>query len=350
VSARLEAGDMFFDREEWKPALKWYQNALKKERGQPWAKASALYCQWALDGDERDLKDLVALAKEGNPRAQNLCDKVFWGQLPEPADATANLLRQFRETIIKMPKKAPSGEAKMTLSTLEAPSNYLAVRMEMEALEHDLTLKVQVNRIPKPDPRNPIAPVKWQLWKYDGTDPRPGVPKPAVEVVKAIARLAKKPFDEARNWAAASKVAAELGPEKVVDLLGVMVHPPRVPEGSHALAWLPRVQLAAAQVIGQLDSDWDGSVRREALMSILHGPMDWATEAAIRVMAKLGRDHEAYAPDIHDAFQVLADARPDTGYWSWERTLHQQWLSLPHLYPDERKALEKTLEALNRQE
>jgi hypothetical protein len=105
--------------------------------------------------------------------------------------------------------------------------------------------------------------------------------------------------------------------------------------------------MAAAQVLGQLDGEWDGSTRREALLSVLHGPQDWATEAAIRVMAWLGRENEAYAPDIHDAFQVLADARPDRGYCSWERTLYSQWITLPHLYPDEREAMERKLKEMD---
>jgi hypothetical protein len=103
------------------------------------------------------------------------------------------------------------------------------------------------------------------------------------------------------------------------------------------------VQLAAAQVAGQLDGGWDGSVRREALRSVLLGPSDWATEAAVRVLARLGWENEAFAPDIGAAFQELADQRPREGYCCWERTLFRLWLQLPHLYPEERAALEKTL-------
>src|SRR5262249_10950599 len=100
-------------------------------------------------------------------------------------------------------------------------------------------------------------------------------------------------------------------------------------------------------VAGQVDAGWDGSVRREALLSVLHGPQDWATEAAIRVLARIGRENEAYAPDIHDAFQLLADNRPDGGDLGWERALYSHWLTLPHLYPDERKLMENILAALN---
>lgn len=73
------------------------------------------------------------------------------------------------------------------------------------------------------------------------------------------------------------------------------------------------------------------------------GPSDWATEAAIRVLARLGRDYEPIAPDIHDLFQQLADHRPDIGYCCWEQTLFRSWLELPHLFPKEREELKRVL-------
>src|SRR5262249_37515533 len=48
MSARLEAGDTFFDWQKWDSALRWYENALAKDPGQPWAKPSALFCRWKL--------------------------------------------------------------------------------------------------------------------------------------------------------------------------------------------------------------------------------------------------------------------------------------------------------------
>jgi tetratricopeptide (TPR) repeat protein len=349
LSARLEAGDMFFERQEWQHALGWYEDALGKERRQPWAQPSALFCRWKLTNDERHLRDLVGLAKGQNQRAQQLCYRAYGAGLPEPADATANMLRQFRQAIREDPKKAPVGECRLALSCLEAPSNFLAFRLEMEALRHDLRLAVAVEQVPEPDPRRPIAEGKFVLWKYDGTDASPGLPPPPEDVVRRIGELAAAPFDEMANWAAASRVAEGLGPGRVGEALAVMVWPPPVPEGGSALSWLPRMQRAAAQVAGQVDAGWEGSARREALVSVLLGPQDWATEAAIRVLARLGRENEAFAPDIHDAFQQLADHRPKAGYCCWERTLFRSWLELPHLFPKEREALERTLREIEAQ-
>jgi tetratricopeptide (TPR) repeat protein len=347
VSARLEAGDTFFEREQWQPALGWYENAVAKEKGQPWAVPSALFCRWKLTHDERHIRELVELAKQGNDRARHLFNEEFYGGIPEPHDATANLLRQFRDTIVKDPKNAPTGEAQMAVTSLEAPSNFLAFRMEMAALKHDLRLTVTVNSIAKPDPRNPYEEVKYMLWKYDGTNALPNLPAPSADVVNRIAALAVQRYDDWANWAAASCIAEEVGPERVGEVLAAMVHPPPVPKGHSALSWLPRVQHAAAQVAAQVDEGWEDSARREALLSVLFGPSDWATNAAIRALARIGRENEPFAPDIHDAFQHLADCRPDSGYCCWERTLFSEWLGLPHLYPDERKALQKTLQEVD---
>lgn len=348
VSARLEAADTFFERDQWQPALKWYENALAKEKNQPWAHPSALFCKWKLTGDEGLLKALVNLANQGNERAGHLCNRVFYGDLPEPSDATANLLRQFSEMIRTKPAEAPTGEATMAVTSLEAPSNFLAFRMEMAALKHDLRLVVSVNAVGKPDPRRPVADVKYLLWKYEGTNASPNLPPPPADVAQKIAGLAAMTYDPQLNWASASRVAAELGPARVGEVLATMVHPPAIPAGRGALNWLPRVQHAAAQVAAQVDDGWEGSARREALLSVLHGPSDWATEAAIRALARIGAENEAFAPDIDEAFKKLAANRPDVGYCSWEDTLYQSWLQLPHLFDNERADLEKKLKALRK--
>jgi hypothetical protein len=114
-----------------------------------------------------------------------------------------------------------------------------------------------------------------------------------------------------------------------------------------ALAWLPRVHFAACAVLAHLDSGWEESVRRAALLSVLHGPMDWTTEAAVRVLAYLGHQEEPLAPDIHDEFQRLYDNRPSHGHWGWYRTLLQCWPWLPHLYDRERDEMRKQLAALD---
>lgn len=346
MSARLEAGDTFFERERWQDALRWYENAIGKERKQDWAYPSALFCRWMLSEDERQVRELQDLAKKGNGRAQQLYHQLYFNALPEPVDATANCLRQIREMLLKEPQKGEGSTMSLTVSGLEAPSNTLAFRLEMEALKQDLRLDITVEEVAKPDPRVPIAEVKYLLWRYDGTDPSPVLPPPGKDVVQRIAAIARLPYDEDVCWAAASHVAEALGPERVEEVLATMVHPPAVPEGATALAWLPRVQHAAMQVAAQVDEGWDGSVRREALLSVLLGPQDWVTLAAVRALTRIARENEAYSPGIGEAFQQLADHRPYPGFCCWEQTLYQNWLELPHLFPREREELQKKLQEI----
>jgi len=346
MSARLEAGDTFFERDHWQDALRWYENALAKERRQEWAYPSALFCRWMLTEDERQVHELVDLAKKGNGRAQQLYHQLYFNALPEPVDASANLLRQIREMLLKEDDKTSGTTVKATLSGLEAPSNTLAYRLEMEALGKEVGLDVTVETVAKPDPRVPITNVRYLLWRYVGTDPAPVPAPPSPEIVQRIADLARLPFDDDASWAAASYVAEALGPQRAGEVLAVMVHPPAVPPGSTSLAWLPRVQHAAMQVVAQLDEGWEGSARREALLSALLGPQDWITQAAIRAMTRLGRENESFAPDIGDAFQQLADHRPLPGFCCWEHTLYQNWLQLPHLFPGEREKLQKKLKEI----
>jgi hypothetical protein len=54
-----------------------------------------------------------------------------------------------------------------------------------------------------------------------------------------------------------------------------------------AWTWIWSVQVAAAFVIAQLEADWEGSFRKEALFSLVNGPMDWTVNAAIIALTVL---------------------------------------------------------------
>ena len=289
---------------------------------------------------------MIALAKQGNSRAIQLYHHEFFSEIDEPVDATANVLRQLRDAISGPPDEAPTGEVKLSLSSLECPSNFLAFRLEMAALKYDLKLKVAVERVPKPDPRWPIEPVKYTLWDYAGTDATPGLPIPSQDVANEVAKLACEPFENDLNWASASRVAAKLGEGRIPELLATLVHPPPVPPGKTSLQWVPRVQQTVAKVIASTSELWENTARRDALLAMLLGPQDWITKAAIHAMARIALDQPAYTLDIHNAFLKLAASRPDKGFCCWEYALYRAWLELPHLFPHEREDMESILRSL----
>ena len=229
----------------------------------------------------------------------------------------------------------------MTLSTLEAPSARLAIELERAAHGLDPHYELVVETVPDiEDPRVPCAKVDHLLWTYDGTRAEPALPPPDPSVAALVAALAAKPFHPGDNWAQASHVAARLGPVAVDHLLAAMVHPSPVPAGTHALAWLPRLQSAAAMVIAQIDDGWEGSVRRAALRSMLLGPGDWTTGVAIDVLASIARDEPAHAQDIERLFRQRAHHLPEQGHWDWIDRLYRQWATLPWLTQQERDAID----------
>jgi hypothetical protein len=131
-------------------------------------------------------------------------------------------------------------------------------------------------------------------------------------------------------------------------VLATLVHPPAIAEGFTALSWLPRVHDAALAVVAQIDTGaWLGSERRAALRSVLLGPQDWTTEAAIRTLVRLVRAQPALFVDVHEMFGTLEAHCPDAGHWGWIRTLFRAWSELPQLFPNEREALQARLAELD---
>lgn len=342
-STLLEVGDTWFEREEWQKALVWYEKLLRQIPDHPWALASQAFCKWRLGGDEQHWDALIEMAHERNPRAHQL-----WYEntiaLPEPGDSLAHILRRFRER----PEAAPSTPLEVSLSHLEAPSNLLALRMELRRRDLPEQTTLTILQIPQPDPRRSYVEVDHPLWRYEGNDAFPTLPPPAAEVATAIVELACKPFDPFLNWDQASHVAAALGPERVVDLLAVMTHPPALPdEERDPLEWIPRVQFSAGQVLAQIDDGWEGSRRRSALLSALFGPSDWTTVAAIRALALLASREPALSWPIHQHFEQLESYLPDSGYCCWEYTLYLNWRLVPCLTEVERENLEAKLDELD---
>lgn len=358
LSTFLEAGDGWLENEDWASALQWYDQVLAREAGHAWAQPSSWYCQWKLTQRQDGIDRVIEAAKAGNERARRLWSDAF-DAVSEPQDASANVLRQVRDSLMKKPgtpaeattEPRKPNRISMAVSSLEAPSNALAFALEFAALGRPVELEMKFENIPQPDPRTPICPVAHPLWRYEGTDARAALPAPAPDLQERIAQLAQAPYRPAADWAAASHVALAFGPEsgqdRSLDVLACMVHPPALPSGVPALAWVPRVQLTAAQVLAQIDEGWEGSRRRELLLSVLFGPSDWATSAAIKAIAWIGCSEPAHALEIHRCFERLEAHRPDNGYCCWLADLYESWRQLPLLFDREREALQQKLADLS---
>lgn len=347
VSALLEAGDMHVEHGQWQLAIERYALAQAREPGQPWAIASSHYARWRLHGDASAMDALTRLSQASDQRAMQLLALAHdWG-LPEPSDATANILRDFARKRTEDARFSISGSFRIGVSSLEAPSNYLAAAMQFRAWGTHPAIEVETSEPDGEDPRTCLMPVRWPVWRYAGIRAFPALPAPSDELRQRIADLAGLPIGTDPTWVAACLQAQAIGPDRAAELLAVLVHPPDVPTGTTALAWLPRVQCTVMHVACHLDTGWEGSVRRDALRSVLLGPRDWATEAAIRAMTRLVRDEPALAPAIHEDFSLLAAHRPTAGYWGWERTLFEHWQALPHLSTHERRDLQTIVSGID---
>ena len=202
------------------------------------------------------------------------------------------------------------------------------------------TLEPTYQHIASPDPRLPVDPdLAFPVWRLESEHLVPALPPAPAEIADALARVARLPFDRDRVWAAASVAMAEHPGHPATAWLGAVTHPPPAPEGSDVPAWVARVQLAVADALCHLDTGWGGSQRRAALYSLLHGPMDWSTEAAAFALGRLVQDEPALFLDVHEAFTTLEATRPDSGACCWLEGLYTAWYRLEGLWDQEREAL-----------
>lgn len=344
LGARLEAADGYLTHREWNKALAWYEQVLHREPDHPWGFPSALFCRWKLSGDALKHQRLVEMARRipPNRRAEQLMrvKETYVGILPLPADATANAVRGIAKSFREKPPEEPGGEMALTLSHLESPSATRALEEQLKALGHPMPVVVSVKAIPKPDPRQPCRPIKYSLWIYDGDCARPGLPPPTPPILQIVSELASNPYDRDENWKDAQIAAEKLQEDQIPQLLAAMVHPPAMPSAADALEWLPRVQVAAAQVIAQIGNGWNPSARRDALLAALFGSRDWTTVAAIIALAHLAEVSPVLAMDIHGAFTTLSHFIPDGGYCCFTRALFTCWQWLPNLSAAEKQSLQ----------
>lgn len=199
-------------------------------------------------------------------------------------------------------------------SSIEAPSAILALGETLRAIG-PTKLRVSVANVDAVDPRAPRGPTQYPTWTYANADgqlafvARPAASAPRASVVEAIGRLANAPAVPEEWLASAQRVGAELGVDHLADLIAVTMHAPPRPRDVWPWDWIFRVQVAAALAITGIESSgWQGTKRRDGLLSLLNGPVDWTASAAIVAMATLARDGRS-KPDIptKDGMGILPD-------------------------------------------
>ncbi len=352
VSAHLDCGDMMLDADRKAEAQQQYEQAQRKDPEHPWAAASLMYLRHLAVRDDASKLALLRMteAEPRNHRAEELYERLdpprlYVNRLPHPADASANALNDIFEQMFDNPAQHHGSTVKLKLSHLESPSVVAGFWLQMEMWGPQVRLEYLVETIQTPDPRQPKAQVPFSLWKWNGTQPEPGVDRPGLHTVRAIHELASEPFS-LDVWAPmAERIAAKLGGAAAIrELVSTLVFPPRPPGSAwRVLPWVQRSQVATALVIAHCDPHvaWQGSPRQQALYALLYGPSDWTTGAAILALGVLARRDALIRAEVVAAFGWLFQQIPSEGFCSWELPLVATWLTFPDLDEVTKRRLEE---------
>jgi tetratricopeptide (TPR) repeat protein len=197
LDLRVDLGDLLCSTGQIKADVEMYRQVLDQEPDHDAALPSYFYFQQQLDpgGSWAEQLERYIVEHPDSPRARELCDYLdpYVSYLPEPSDATINLLRQV------VRQEAGIEHFTIELSALESPSARRAVELYQQEQYGRVDLVVRVGEVQQPDPRLPHGPVDFVLWQYTGTDPRPTIGPPASPVAQAVASLAVQPFG-AQTW------------------------------------------------------------------------------------------------------------------------------------------------------
>lgn len=318
IDILLDIADTLFNDGQIERGVNYYKQVLDRQANHSWALPHYFYCQFLLQNNhtwQQQLQEYV----EKNPKnqkavelAKNLRKSLtpYLDYLPELREATINMLR----STIQFYGENKVSELGICTSNLDVPSCRLAIDLYQTQKFDRKNSTISILEIPTPDPRSPRQSVEYLLWRYQGNDFYPAVSPPSPSVAEAIAGIATFPY-HIYDWSIeARKIAANLNEDSVRDLLGVMVHPSVPPFNMEIWDWIHRLQVAAALTIAYLDEGWENSLRKKVLISLVNGPMDWATEAAIIALTQIARECVEATDDILELFIILLDTIPEPVY------------------------------------
>ena len=126
---------------------------------------------------------------------------------------------------------------------------------------------------------------------------------------------------------------AGLGADDVDALLAAILHPLPV-DRADLVDHCFYQQVAAIMLIARTDTKWFGSRRRDALLSLLHGPQGWVTAATVLVLTELAVHEPRAFGEIREELADLAFHMPDRGHVAFADALDEATRRLPFFPPD----------------
>lgn len=333
AGVRLDLGDHFADLGDSETALSWYHKALELEPDEPWAQAHIRALEMTDPQEALEAIPAATSRAEFEALRRRLRQEGLWrGTLPHPHEACLNLHQDSLQQENKVLRA-------MTLSAVEAASamHFVESRGPELRILQDST----------PDPQQPRAEISRQLWRFVGHSPRPNITRPSAQTLERLGELAQRPY-LAPDW---RQRAGSQEPESealVTDILGAFVHSGETPSDMPPWIFAQRIQFAAAAMLVELEGDWTSeSHRRQAILDLLRGPMDWSV-SAIAVMAA---DHvlelEPNSPERQEIFAellALLEHRPIPGFVCYLEPTAHMLLRFPELDDARRAEIERFLQ------
>jgi tetratricopeptide (TPR) repeat protein len=344
TSAWLDIGDILLELRRLDEAAATYAHALTTDPAQHWALASRDFAlALAGDGDAERRLETLARTAAADSRARDLHAQLdpFAFALRCPGSATVQVLAEAIARDV-----APQ---RLGLSSLEPPSAMLALRRTARARGWP-PVPVEVTVRGTPDPRTPLAAVDHPIWTYAKpgllgrlaaltTEARPALSPPPPKLADDVATLAARPYAPDAWCAEARALAHRLAPADARSLLAVLAHPPPLAD---YMPWdaIFRCQVAAALVLAFLD---DVDVRTRALRSLVYGPPDWSSSAAIVAVTVAARVEPARTTAALELLlPVLSETITPIRYQNLHAIVVPCLLALPALAQDVRARLIRT--------
>lgn len=211
VAVRNDLGMLYLVQGKFAEALALYEESARLDPNDPYQRAYAhiAYLRYLQVPSPEQLQHLQKLA-----RNQETARKLFYllqvpyaGKLPEPGEALINVMRTLKTKRAAGQARMPTdGKVKAGLSSLEAPSAQLAARRMLDSW--GFFFELAVSDVYTPDPRLPLRPVEYQIWRYEEFEPVPAVPPPDPAITQQIAELAQTPYVLLRWYAKAHTLAS----------------------------------------------------------------------------------------------------------------------------------------------
>jgi tetratricopeptide (TPR) repeat protein len=343
LSPLHDAAWAFVDTVRNEEAAKIFAEIRQRDPNYPGIDACFHYARWLAFRDREDELALLRLRERRwwDEQACRFADEVeppapYINVLPGPGDATASAARHLvkeLEHVIRCCGVGGSVDVGLHSKHLDSPSVGLAFDLAMQSLGARGSLRVEVEEVQQPDPRLDKAQLSTRVWSYEGNTPVKAYPVGDPRAQQAIAGIARELFGRERWDAAARDVAQQLGYEGYHALMSVLTNPPPPDEAFDAFTWTWRCQVATAVTLSHL-GPWESGSARAALYSMVYGPTDWITGAALIAFGWRVMEDPNVRPEAEAIFQWLRTQVPEKGFTSWEIVLADVWRAMGASTPD----------------